>query len=367
MSGMRALRGTAFLAVLLAVLLSGFRAEARSGRAVQGASPAEGADDPALAALREEALRLLEVTETEPARELLRAVPLLPPVAPTTVHYRGSHGPEAVAYTRAEFEALPEAERAGLTALEVDTQRYYQTFYGSPLAAVRAFDLAASHGFAAGPAGLAGRRVLEYGFGSVGQLRLLASCGAEAVGLEVMPLLRAIYAAPGAQGAVEGPGGRRGSVKLVFGRWPAEPAAALEVGMGFDLVLSKNTLKRGYVAPRFPVDPRQRLDLGVTAEAFLERLREVLAPGGLVLIYNLGSGAAGEGALYDPSADIESPWTREDYAAHGFEVLAFDEDDGEGARACGRALGWFGAGSQGSEDTGDEALSARFTLLRRPR
>lgn len=359
--------------VLLSILtpcLPGSPGSPTAAAAAQAAAqetPAPAPDDAALAVLRAEAQPLVEVAETEVARELLRAVALLAPAERTTVHYRGNHGPEAVAYTGAEFEALAEAERAGLTALEVDTDRFYNTFYGSPLAAVRTFDLAASHGFAAGPAGLDGQRVLDFGFGSVGQLRLLAACGADAVGLEVMPLLRAIYAAPGSEGEVAGLDGRRGSVRLVFGHWPAGAGIAEKVGAGYDLFVSKNTLKRGYVAPRFPVDPRRRLDLGLPPEEFLDRLHAVLAPGGLCLIYNLGSGSPGEGAAYDPSADIESPWPREVYAAHGFDVLALDEDDSEGARAYGRALGWFPSQDAGAAQEAEAQLFARFTVLRRAR
>jgi len=47
-----------------------------------------------------------------------------------------------------------------------------------------------------------GKRILDFGYGTVGHLRLLASLGADMVGVEVDPLLRALYSAPGDQGAI---------------------------------------------------------------------------------------------------------------------------------------------------------------------
>src|SRR5690606_11718380 len=86
-------------------------------------------------------------------------------------------------YSAAEAAALPADEQAPLRSLPVDEERYYSTKYGSPLAYARALDVAA----AADPAltSLAGKRVLDYGYGTIGHLRLMASLGAHAVGVDV--------------------------------------------------------------------------------------------------------------------------------------------------------------------------------------
>jgi len=298
-----------------------------------------------LAELAEQAAALEPLVESDAARALLEAVDALGPAEETKI-YRASGGYLAEAYTRKEFAALDEAQRAELREVAVDTRLWYHTFYGSPLASVRAFDLAAQHGLET----FDGKRVFDFGFGSLGQLELLAACGADVVGTEVMPALRALYAPY----AGENP-------RLVFGRWPAEESVIEAVGDGFDLVISKNTIKRGYVAPPVEVNSRFLLDFGVEPEVFLQRLFAVLRPGGLVVFYNLGGEPAGPGEAYRPPTDIASPWSRAEYEAHGFEVLALDEDDTATAREVGFALGW-----EASMDL-ETALFASLTVLRRPR
>ncbi|MHC5114076.1 MAG: methyltransferase domain-containing protein [Planctomycetota bacterium] len=303
--------------------------------------------DDALIQLALESELLRPLVRTDAARALLDAVPELPAATPTTVYYRPGGGYLAPAFTRAEYEALDADEQSGLREVAVDTERYYSTFYGSPLVSVRAFDLAAQHGIES----YDGRRVLDFGFGSIGQLRLLAACGADVTGTEVMPLLKAIYAA-------------EREPRMVFGRWPAEDDVVRRVGRGYDLFVSKNTIKRGYVNPVEEVDPKQRLDFGVEQGVFLDRLHDLLNPGGLALIYNIGGAPRRPDGSYNPAADIASPWPVETYERHGFQVVAIDVDDSETIRAYARALGW---------DKGDNpmdlenALFARFTLLRRPR
>ena len=193
--------------------------------------------DPVLDELVLEAERLAPLVETEAARELLEAVGYLTPAREAVVYRATAGGYLAAAYTQGEYDALGAAEREGLQALPVDTRTWYHTFYGSPLASLRAFDLAAGHGIDS----YREKRVLDFGFGSVGQLRLLAAAGAEAVGTEVMPTLRAIYADPDAQGVVHGADGRKGRVRMVFGRWPAETDVVGAVGGAFDL--SSSTAK----------------------------------------------------------------------------------------------------------------------------
>ena len=336
-------RATRSAALLAALLSSG-----------QEAPPSH----PALEDLRLEAERLEPLVETRAARELLAAVDELPAVEERTIYRATTGGYLADAFTAEQYAELDAEARAELGELRADTRLWYYTFYGSPLASVRAFDLAAQLGIST----YANKRVLDFGFGSIGQLRLLAACGADVVGTEVMPTLRALYAggARGTDEEVAGASGLRGRLRMVFGRWPAEVGPVADVGGGLDLFLSKNTIKRGYVAPPIEVPAASRLDLGVEHDAFLDALLAALRPGGLVLFYNLGGEPAAEGEPYRPPTDIASPWSRETYESHGFEVLALDEDDTEMAREVGFALGW-----EESMDL-DDGLFARYTALRRP-
>ncbi len=289
--------------------------------------------DPGLTQLRAEAQRLRPLVTSPAALALLDAVQALPPAAPTQIYY-GSAGGDPVAYTAAEYARLDAALQSGLRSLDVDTERYYYTFFGSPLASVRAFDLAAR--MLALPS-FAERRVLDFGFGSIGQLRLLTSCGAEAVGVDVMPRLASLYAAASRPTQARTP---TLAPLLLFGRWPADAELAQAAGASFDLVVSKNTLKRGYVRPPVEVDPRARIDLGVTPTVFLTRVHAALRPGGVFLIYNLGGKPAAPGEPYRSATDIACPWTEAEFSAAGFDVLLLDEDDSAAARAFGEALGW---------------------------
>jgi hypothetical protein len=294
-------------------------------------------DDPTLASLRAEARRIEPLLGTDAASELLRHVDALPAIEAHTVSYVRSDGQEA--------------------ELQVDTARFYHTFYGTPLAALRAYDVAAARGIET----YRGRRILEFGYGSVGQLWLLAAAGADVVGIEVSAALEALYG-DHMVFRVEGDAGS-GRCELFFGRWPTDELRE-SVGGGFDLFLSKNVIKRGYVAPPESAGIAPELDFGVPAEDFLRRVRECLAPGGLALFYNLGGAPAAEGERYRPATDIASPWDRAAYETAGFEVLELDADDTAVARRCARAFGWDGPPFSMELE---RDLFARYTLLRRPR
>jgi len=93
---------------------------------------------------------------------------------------------------------------------------YWNTRYGTPRAHARAPGLAAAHGLRA-----EGAAVLDFGCGGLGAARLLAACGAQVTGVDVDPLLPALYSWPGDQGEV--PRGERrapGRLTLVTGRCP---------------------------------------------------------------------------------------------------------------------------------------------------
>ena len=105
---------------------------------------------------------------------------------------------------------------------------------------------------------------------------------AEVCGVEVDPLTRALCTSPGDQGKIPGFRGRKdGRLRLVYGSFPAEGAVKAAVGGGYDLFISKNTLKRGYIHPYRPApDPTRLIQLEVSDDDFLRAVYDTLAPGG---------------------------------------------------------------------------------------
>src|SRR5262245_41908250 len=304
--------------------------------------PAPGAEQPpappppapagsAVAALRVEAKALRPLVSTRWVKRFLEATEALPSIPPRTVY---TDEAKTRYRSQAEVDALPEAERAALVPRVLDEDFYYNTRYGTPLAYARPLDLLGAAGFTPAHA-----KILDFGFGGIGQLRLLASLGANVHGIEVDPLTRALYSWPGDQGAIRGYHGSGGTLALHYGRFPVDEALTKAVGGGYSLFLSKNTLKRGYIHPEQPVPDRQRIDLGVEDAAFVRRLAEMVEPGGLVMIYNLTPAPNQPGKPYIPWADGRCPFDRALWEQAGFGVLAYDKDDNAAARAMARALG----------------------------
>ncbi|MFY7897134.1 MAG: hypothetical protein ACOVP8_12945, partial [Phycisphaerales bacterium] len=292
----------------------------------------------------------------------------LPVIDEVTVYVRN----EPRSYlTPAQYEALPEDQRADYVETKYDDYFFYYTRYGSPLAYVRAIDLIAQQWGSSqgGPETFRDKKIVDFGFGGLGQLRMMGNMGAHVTGIEVDPLLQALYADPALQGEVTRPSIMDdvppvGSLKLVFGQWPADDAtkqAVAERGK-FDLFISKNTLKRGYITPEKEVDPRMLVQLGVSNDQFVKELADAMNPGGLVMIYNICPKQAPEGEPYKPWADGRCPFTREQLEAAGFEVIKFDEDDTPAAREMGRKLEWDnGASAMDLESD----LVVSYTLLRK--
>ena len=295
--------------------------------AARSAAPA--GDTPSrVAQLQAEAKTLAPLFKTPLVRDFLAAVPKLPGVEPRTV-YRDSARTHA--WTARQAEQLPDSVRAKLVSRTLDEQFYYDTRYGSPLAYARALEVLGRNGVK----GVRGMRVADFGCGMLGQLRLLAENGATTIGIDVDPLLAALYSEPGDQGAV-GPG----SVTLATGQWPATEEMRRTVGEQLDLFISKNTLKNGYLHPARPVDPRLLVHLGVSDSEFVAALARSVKKGGRVLIYNLCPAPAPPDKPYIPWADGRCPFPREMWTGAGFRVLEFDRDDSPAARAMGHALGW---------------------------
>jgi len=321
------------LAALAAVLLSQAQQEAAAPTPV--------------ATLRAEAERVLALVECAGTKAFLAATSALPTVAERTVLYDQK---TREALTREEHAALPAAEQARFQPSDFGPDFYYTTRSGSPLAYARALDVI---GKLAGPPGtdaLSGKRILDFGYGGIGHLRLLASLGCEAVGVDVDPLLHAYYRAED-QGAIAPAraGGAAGKLTLVHGHFPADERVKREIGAGFDLVLSKNTLKKGYVRPAQKVDPRMLVDLGVPPEQFLLEVARVLKPGGIFALYNICPAPRAD--RYVPWAYGESPFTRAEFEAAGFELLAFDVDDTATVHELAYALRWDEQGMTVEGDT----------------
>ena len=290
------------------------------------------------------------------ARALLGGFGCLPSVAPRVAYYNKD---TRKALSEADASKMTEAELTGFARKDIDERFYYFTRYGTPVAFVRPMEILGAAGLKS-PEGL---KIADFGFGSIGQLRALASIGANATGIEVDPLLQVIYAGepgPVARCAVAG-AGRDGSIQLVFGQFPADPAVVKQVGGGYDVFVSKNTLKHGYIHPEREVDPRMLVHLEVDDETFVRAVYDVLKPGGYLLIYNLCPAPSTPDEPYKPWSDGRSPFVREVYERVGFKVLAFDVDDTPAARAMGKTFEW------GTEEELATDLFGTYTLLQKTR
>jgi SAM-dependent methyltransferase len=281
-------------------------------------------------ALPAEARKLQPLARSALGRAFLKAAGDAPPYTPRTVYRRGKAREWLGA---AAFGKLTAADRAAWTPVTIDEDTYQGLFYGSPLAYLLPLERLGGAGFGI----LRNKRVIDFGHGGIGQLRLFAELGAQAVGIDVDPLQPVLYAAPGDQGPL---GTAGGSVKLIHGRFPADPKVVAAVGVGYDLFLSKNTLKRGYIHPAEKVDPRMLVNVGVDDPAFLKAVAATLKPGGWFVIYNLCPAPNAAGKPYIPWADGRCPFSAENLAAAGFETLVRDSVDDKAARALGAALGW---------------------------
>jgi hypothetical protein len=318
------------------------------------AAPAD-SDTSAVAELQREAARLRPLIRAPWVVTFLEATARLPHIPTRVMLYDSSR---TDFYWESEAAGLPDSARSKLITRSFDEIFYYNTRYGTPLAYARPLDLLA----AAGVRSAAGLKIADFGYGAVGHLRLLASLGAETVGIEVDPLLHKLYSVPGDQGDVPAMVGRTGRVKLVHGHFPGDSEVAAAVGEGFDVFISKNTLKNGYIHPERPVDPRRLVHLGVSDTAFVANIHRILTPKGFAMIYNLCPAPAPPDKPYIPWADGRCPFPKALWEAEGFEVIAFDRNDDMAARAMGHALNWDQ--DEGAMDL-EHDLFGIYTLVRK--
>jgi hypothetical protein len=303
--------------------------------------------------LQLDAARLQPMMKSPLGHAFLSATTQLTPPAPRELLADPKTGKVV---TKARASELPEAVRAALQPVSQAELEgfFYNTYHGTPLAYARAVDLLGQAGVEAG----AGRRLADFGFGNVGQLRLFAALGFSATGIDVDPVLGDLYSGPGDQGAFGA-----GSVQVLIGRFPAEPELTRAVGQGLDVFLAKNTLKKGYVHPdRPPGKPEWVMDLGVSDDVFLQSVHDALKPHGRFLIYNICPAPTPAGQPFVTWTDGRSPYTRAQFEQHGFHVKAFDVDDTAFVRAMGHQLRWDVG--EGKMDLVND-LSVLYTLVER--
>jgi SAM-dependent methyltransferase len=305
-----------------------------------------GSADSVLALWHQQAQALTAVVHTELARNFLAATATLPKPPIRTIYRDSITG---AWFSATEADSQPEPVRSRLRPHVRDGSYYYQFHYGTFLNYLRVLELLGDNGIER----LEGKRVLDFGYGRAGHLRVLASLGANVVGIDVDPELRALYSDPGDQGSVPGFKGRAGSLALITGSFPGDPAVRSAVGGAYDLVLSKNTLKGGH-EPAQRARQSQIVNLGVSDSVFVHAMFESLKPGGLFIMYTVSS----------PRGNAHCPFPDTMLRSAGFDIVAFDRDDTPGAREMRHVLDT----SQGSEpaEPADDSI-ALYTLLRRPR
>ncbi|MFO0325458.1 MAG: hypothetical protein ACK50D_10710, partial [Burkholderiales bacterium] len=187
---------TACLLPVLALLMScatsptGTRSPSEATRTTTSQEPSRGSAASSKTDTQQrlinEANALSPLASTELGKRFLHATEALPAVG-SRVAFRDDNTREF--FSKAEADALAPERRGKLAQVTLDEYRFYYTKYGSPLAYLRALEIAAANGLDS----VAGERILDFGYGSIGHLRLLASIGAHVVGVDPDSYLDALY------------------------------------------------------------------------------------------------------------------------------------------------------------------------------
>jgi SAM-dependent methyltransferase len=274
------------------------------------------------------------------------------PTVDTRTLYR--HKSTRAWFTQTEYDA------SGLKIEEVnqvlfDEKSYYATFYGTPIAYSLVLDIVGQLGYKT----LKGLKIIDYGYGAVCTARLSAAAGAQVVGFDVDPMLAKLYNQNQDQGLVNDrqvSAQRTGSIALIHKPFPNN-ASATDAAASSDLIITKNTLKKGFVRP---ASGKAMIDLGMTAGQYLNGFAKALKPGGHLVIYNLSQRL--DPNNYRPANEGGSPFSQEEFSAAGFKVIYFEQSDNEKVRRFGEALGWGGPQGMGDLQTN---LFAQYTVLQR--
>lgn len=230
--------------------------------------------------------------------------------------------------------------------INVDSRYYYYTRYGTPLAFVSALEAL-------------GRRlkspkrlnILDYGFGTIGHLKLLSLNGHKVTGIEANTFLEALY---------EDEYSKNDNMELFFGIFPKDDHFKEKLTPeSYDVFISKNTLKKGYVNPEFEFDKKYLINIGRSEEEYLNAVFNLLKDDGYFLIYNLHGKLVLEKDAYKPMLDGRSPFTKEQFKNAGFSVIEYNQDDTEFIRKMGKALGWEASMNF------DKDLFATYTLVKK--
>ncbi len=263
--------------------------------------------------------------------------------------------------SQSAWQSFSPSVQATFTRKEHSDEYYYSRSYGSPLAYARALELLGEQGLTT----LAGLRVLDIGYGAMAAPRMMARAGAQVHGVDVDPSLPQIYNLPSDQGHVAVSNGSltlhdgifgfsqslMSALKIDGAKGIAAPRAAARA---FDIIITKNTMKRGFMRPK----PGQDAIVAffVSDAQLLQALYDSLAPGGYFMIYNAGQAFDPD----KPSTDAASPFTREQFEQARFKVIALDQSDDDALRAMGRVFGW-------DRQMGDlnTNLFGLYTLVRR--
>ena len=292
--------------------------------------------------------------------DFLASAKSLSSIEPRTIYFNKA---DRIAITTDQYDQLDESKRGPFKAKVCDDALYYG-YFSTPLAWTRPLELLSEHGVDS----IEGKRILDFGFGNIGQLKMFASMGADVTGIEVNDGIHSAMYAEADQGPVDPFDSSQikspGSLSLVFGQWPAEKAITNKVGHGYDFFISKNVLKLGYIHPERKAPKRMLIDLGVDDATFLSHVYEAMNPDGVVLVYNIHPPQSSPDEQYKPWAYGETPWQREQVEAAGFNVIAWHVDDTEAIHDLGVKLGWNANAADDAEF--EKNFRAMVTILKKP-
>jgi len=197
----------------------------------------------------------------------------------------------------------------------------------------------------------------DFGYGTVGHIRLLASLGCDAHGVDVEPVFGPLYSQPGDQGVFRAWTATRRRITLHCGggrRALDRPRHRRE----YDIITSKNTLNAATSIFR-PADSRTLVRLGWTMARISATSSTPSTRRPLPHLQPLPAQALGH-KPYIPWADGSAPF-RDRFWNSGFEVIEFDQ------RNRTSALDYCGSGITDGKSPRRPARIVRvYTLCRKP-
>jgi SAM-dependent methyltransferase len=304
------------------------------------ASASHAQSDWSPAALAAEAEKVGEVISHPAIDEWLGMAEELPEVkgAVLLVGPREEGGFDREVYTLQQSLEFTEEELADFKQVEYGPKRYYATNYGTPLAYAPALLAAAKAG---GFDSFKYKKVLDFGYGQIGQLEMLARCGAEVFGVEADPIVHTLYQSTRVADGVVSEDGTKGSVHLELGQWFSDWRLRQRMGGDFDVIMIRNVLKRGYVQPEEPMKGFDPIDIGGEPEDAVRAIYNALDDGGVAVVYNLGGGAwRRDDGTYNAPADVRDPFGKDVWEDAGFEIVHFQANGSQLMREVGVAIGW---------------------------